>query len=335
MSEELLKEIRYVWVAFFCLIFLVMTVIGCSGGSSDSRDSGSSGESSSTSDNGLTWKDRFPGLWSTAYAQDGVEPEPEDVTYGEFLAAVVSALKSDAEFLAQIQGPQGEPGEFTQEDVDALDARIIDLETKLASVSVGEVNGYSALTFSGVNVHIVSGSGSTSGYGSVNGLGNLIVGYNELRGSGDDRTGSHNIVVGAENNYSVYGGLIAGFHNSINGVYSSISGGSENIANGFFSSVSGGYRNGANGNYSSISGGVECRADGESSSVNGGTSNDATGERSNVSGGSGNEASGLSSSISGGSHNIASGNNSSVSGGSDRSVTENYNWRAGDLFQDN
>ena len=34
--------------------------------------------------------------------------------------------------------------------------------------------------------------------GTVNGLGNLIVGYNELLLSPDDHTGSHNIVVGTD-----------------------------------------------------------------------------------------------------------------------------------------
>ena len=46
----------------------------------------------------------------------------------------------------------------------------------------------------GANLHIRNGSGYT--HVGINGLGNLIVGYNELRAVGDDRTGSHNIVVG-------------------------------------------------------------------------------------------------------------------------------------------
>ncbi len=57
----------------------------------------------------------------------------------------------------------------------------------------------------GVNVQIVSGSGATNGHPanpssvdpaltSTNGLGNLIVGYNEPGNPiADDRTGSHNI----------------------------------------------------------------------------------------------------------------------------------------------
>lgn len=60
----------------------------------------------------------------------------------------------------------------------------------------------------------MSGSGSTEG--TVNGRGNLIVGYNErLVGDTNIRTGSHNLVVGAFNNYSSYGGQVIGYNNTI------------------------------------------------------------------------------------------------------------------------
>jgi hypothetical protein len=44
----------------------------------------------------------------------------------------------------------------------------------------------------------------------VNGLGNVVIGYNEPRGAGDDRSGSHNLVIGSQNNFSSYGGFMAG-----------------------------------------------------------------------------------------------------------------------------
>ncbi len=91
---------------------------------------------------------------------------------------------------------------------------------------------------SGINVQIVNDSGTTDG--AVDGLGNLIVGYNELRGLGDDRTGSHNLIVGDEHNYSSYGGLVAGHFNTISGLFASVSGGRSNTASGQYSSVSGG-----------------------------------------------------------------------------------------------
>jgi len=49
----------------------------------------------------------------------------------------------------------------------------------------------------------------------VNGLGNLIIGYNELRGSGDNRIGSHNLILGSKNNFASYGGMVAGTLNDI------------------------------------------------------------------------------------------------------------------------
>jgi hypothetical protein len=120
----------------------------------------------------------------------------------------------------------------------------------------------------GANLHILSGSGATNG--PVNGLGNLIVGYNESRGGGDDRTGSHNIVVGMENNFSSYGGLVVGDLNTISGDFASVSGGKANTANGTFASVSGGNANTASGFAASVSGGRGNTASGAFASVSGG-----------------------------------------------------------------
>src|SRR5512139_4209024 len=53
-----------------------------------------------------------------------------------------------------------------------LEMRIGQLEALLANVT----RDGNDITFSGMNVHIVDGSGDT--YGTVNGLGNLIIGYN-------------------------------------------------------------------------------------------------------------------------------------------------------------
>jgi hypothetical protein len=67
------------------------------------------------------------------------------------------------------------------------------------------------------NLHIVNGLGSTE---PTNGLGNLIVGYNELRQPEffqNIRTGSHNVVVGQQHNFSRFGGLVVGDFNTISG----------------------------------------------------------------------------------------------------------------------
>lgn len=142
-------------------------------------------------------------------------------------------------------------------------------------IQIGSFDG-ATLQFSGINVQIVSGSGTTSG--TVNGKGNLIVGYNEsglctgvggrtcstnadcgadtcLPQSVGPTTGSHNLIVGALNGYGSYGGFVAGLRNTTSGSFASVSGGAGNTASGQFASVSGGGGNTANGQVSSISGG--------------------------------------------------------------------------------
>ena len=87
---------------------------------------------------------------------------------------------------------------------------------------------------SGANLQVVSGEGATDA--TVNGLGNIIVGYDE--NTSDDKSGSHNLVVGYGHTYSSFGGFVAGQDNSITGNYTSISGGANNTASGYQSSVS-------------------------------------------------------------------------------------------------
>ncbi|MCX5852273.1 MAG: hypothetical protein NT072_09505 [Deltaproteobacteria bacterium] len=120
--------------------------------------------------------------------------------------------------------------------------------------AMNEINGPNVV-FSGVNVHIQSGAGYTWDYshGPLTGLGNLIMGYNELRGTGygDNRSGSHNIVLGVYNNFSSYGGLVGGNWNTISGKTSSVLTGNENAASGECSIVFGGEQNTASA-YASI-----------------------------------------------------------------------------------
>ncbi len=163
--------------------------------------------------------------------------------------------------------------------VAGVSSRVADLESTLEGVTRGDnADGYETITFSGVNVQIVSGSGFTNGVdnyyntdGTVNGLGNLIVGYNEKRSSiENNKSGSHNIIVGIMHNYSSYGGFVAGRWNTISGEYSSVAGGVENTSSGQASTVSGGVRNTASNSYSTVSGGHENTAGGVSSTVSGG-----------------------------------------------------------------
>jgi hypothetical protein len=96
--------------------------------------------------------------------------------------------------------------------------------------------------FEGCNIHIRSGAGATDA--AVNGLGNLILGYNEAA-PGDLRTGSHNLVIGRDHSYSSFGGIVAGDNNAISGQNASVTGGSHNVASGSRSSISGGQFNSA------------------------------------------------------------------------------------------
>lgn len=279
------------------------------------------------------------------------------------------------------------------EEVKSLEDRVAALEDLLVHVSRDGNDIY----VTGANLHVVNGEGKTD---SMNGLGNIVVGYNEDVSEGldqtpHDRTGSHMFVDGVGNSYSGFGGMVIGLWNTTSGPYasvvggannvasgdnasicgghtntadgdkSSVSGGTGNAASGFVSSVSGGYYNTAVGRWSTVSGGAGnttsepgatvsggegntaggwsasvCggrygRATGFGSSVTGGVLNVASGDSSSVAGGTRNEASGVGSTVTGGIQNVASARAASVSGGEARQANAAYNWRAGDLFQEN
>lgn len=195
--------------------------------------------------------------------------------------------------------------------VAALKAQVAALQAKTAPLSVSKTD----LTITGVNVHIVSGSGSTSDHlmndagvpepgHSLTGLGNLILGYNETGGNKYVRTGSHNLILGGHNSYSSFGGLVVGMFNTISGPYATISGGTNSTASGEHSSVTGGIDNTASGPFTWVGSGDGNTASEGYASVCGGTDNTASGENSVVSGGQKNIASGKHAVVSGGSHLI-------------------------------
>jgi hypothetical protein len=171
------------------------------------------------------------------------------------------------------------------------------------------------ITFTGANIHIVSGSGSTYDKGAPRGLGNLIIGYDEdpinaLAGDAvgglpimqtagfpsqlqpGDRGGSHNLIIGGGNRFTraAFGGFVAGERNTVAGIGASVSGGYLNGAN-FYGSVSGGLRNTVNGVFGSASGGLLNDSSGELSSITGGYINEASGTCATVTGGADNSAS--------------------------------------------
>ncbi len=232
--------------------------------------------------------------------------------------------------------------------LESLQAEIDQLKALLAGVTRTGDN----LNFDGMNVRIRNGLGATNGNPDqtdltdptdtvVNGLGNLIVGYDEpaydIHGNISniqEKTGSHNIVVGPGHNYSSFGGLVSGFSNRISGPYTSVNGGFINWAKGIFSSIGGGRENFAQGQSSTVSGGETNNVFGFASSISGGYNNVALGENSSVNGGFQNRAEGRSSSILGGRNNETLGSYSTISGGNGRTASGTDDWVAGSLFED-
>ncbi len=266
------------------------------------------------------------------------------------LFVLVSVMVVAVVLLASGGPAAAKPGDGISQQVAALQQQVSELELAYADlmertheleavlayvrVNTGPINGLAGphVIFEGVNVHVRSGSGATDG--TLNGLGNLLVGYNERLG-GEDRSGSHNFVVGREHTYSSFGGFVAGRRNAVTAQDSSVSGGKDNTASGDESSVSGGIGNEASGDRSSVSGGVSNDASGKYSTVSGGSGSETTGGVSSVSGGDRNTASGRYSSVSGGRNNAAGGSYSSVSGGNGRRAFGDGDWVAGALWQDN
>jgi hypothetical protein len=95
------------------------------------------------------------------------------------------------------------------------------------------VAGEPTVRFSGVNVQVVSGSGSTAG--AVNGEGNVVLGYDENPGK-VAQSGSHDLVLGMGQSFTSYGGLLGGNANVASGSYAAVLGRS-NAATGTDSAV--------------------------------------------------------------------------------------------------
>jgi hypothetical protein len=251
-----------------------------------------------------------------------------------------------------------------------LQNRIRDLEAALSNVralngvvTVEAVGGVRTVRLTGVNLQVVNGLNRTE---SINGAGNVIIGYDEPNTfstrpicsqaratngalitdeagclaagavfSTQHKSGSHNLVLGTQNGYSSFGGIVGGRFNYINEIFASVIGGVDNRASGRFSvivagqghltqesaAILGGIGNQALARNSSITGGVGNVASGENASITGGERNIASGRTSTVAGGLLNTASGQGANVSGGRNNVASGTNSSILGGNGRSLS--------------
>ncbi len=163
--------------------------------------------------------------------------------------------------------------------VGGLTTRVSALETKTQSMSATS----DQVTFSNVNVRIVSGSGATEG--ASNGRGNLIIGYNEARASGSLKTGSHNLVLGRLNNYTSHGSIIGGVSNDVTAPFASVLSGDSNKATGTGAVIVSGLSNTASSARAVVVGGWRNTASGLDSAVLGGDSNTAQVSDATVGGG--------------------------------------------------
>jgi uncharacterized coiled-coil protein SlyX len=207
---------------------------------------------------------------------------PPIISYGQSLEKRVSKL--EAKILAQQKKLQEAYNTISnlQAELNSLNA---DLSTfrklkeyvRLVPGTMEGVRGPN-LIFEGVNVHIRNKRSSTT---VVDGLGNLIIGYDEI---GDEaglfypspvRNGSHNLVVGSGHSFSSAGGFVGGYRNTIRGSFSTVAGGFLNEANGEHSSVSGGLLNVATGEFSAVCGGMQNDTASFASSITGGSYNES------------------------------------------------------------
>lgn len=188
------------------------------------------------------------------------------------LQTEVNALKAQVSQLTGSNTSLQTALKTSQADITALQVRVKALETKPASgipnlekyvtIDTNPINGVAGphILITGANVHVRSGSGFTndnvSGGGTLTGLGNLIIGYNELNPSGQPRTGSHNLVGGSLNSFSSVGGMAFGLRNTLSGQYAAIVGGDTNTASGVNASVLGGNGNTASGLRATVYGGL-------------------------------------------------------------------------------
>jgi len=228
------------------------------------------------------------------------------VTSAKLSSALQVAIAKIDELEAQVASLQSILSSL-QSSVDAHDA-------VLSFFSVTEVpdpntpsTTYDTILLTGANLQIVNGDNAAN---TLNGLGNLIIGYNQGHGfilqggytalgvavcsdprytdqtdcennegtwSANHRRGSHNLVIGPGHSYGSQGALIAGMANRSLGEGASVTGGYDNMAYGWNANVSGGLENTASGSESSINGGRENTADGPRSSLLGGQINTASG----------------------------------------------------------
>ena len=263
-----------------------------------------------------------------------------------FLLSVIPLLSIFAASIAYGQAPT--PLELKVAQLERQVSRLTSVvkaqQRLLSTFSMVTVNGSPTLRVTGVNFQVVNGTGITA---SKNGTGNILIGYDEpntidteqhcsigtnpVTGdaiftqtactaaggiySSSHKDGSHYLIVGTQNNYSRWGGIVAGFNNTATYDFASVTGGSFNQAYGQGTQITAGFDNTAVGPLSVINGGARNISTGGSSSISGGIFNETVGGISSVIGGENNGAVGNGSAVIGGFFNFAFGTQSVIVGG--------------------
>jgi hypothetical protein len=183
----------------------------------------------------------------------------------EALQTKVASLETSVNALLSANSTLLTNLQTAQSQIQTMQAQIAALQTSPAGggggvpglekylfIETGDKNGLAGphIVFRGVNVHVQNGQNSTV---VKNGLGNLIIGYDESPsgGVGVNRTGSHNLVGGQFNAFSSWGGLVLGSNNALHGQFSAILGGANNLVNptGMYSTIYGAQMNTSNSSY--------------------------------------------------------------------------------------
>lgn len=226
---------------------------------------------------------------------------------------------------------------------DVQEARLDDLRVRMNSAEEGlgrvsgaqdllrvlSVSADGDLVLSRANLYVQNGDGATDA--PVNGKGNIILGYDE--NVSNDKSGSHNLILGMNHSYTSYGGVLMGKGNAVRGEGGLVSG-QGNQVEGNHAAALGGTDSEAAADHALVLGGVSSVADGTGAVVVGGSDNVASGSHAVVSGGQENEASGTGSTVSGGYRGLSDGRNSAIAGGRDNTATGSYAVVSGGAYGD-
>lgn len=225
-----------------------------------------------------------------------------------------------------------------EHDIDDLQARVAALEALLADASLDEDGNlviHGSFTVDGGNLRVQDGTGATySESGAGNGLGNVIIGYDE--DNGDEKSGSHNLVVGPYHSYAFAGNVVSGYDNTVSataaavlGGYGHYVGGDQSVAiGGTYATVSGYHSVSLGGNLNTVSGpnsvsvgGFSTDLSGDNSVTVGGFDNTLTGENAAIVAGDHHHLSGAAGAVLGGSAHTVSGGSAVAVGGDHASVS--------------